>query len=299
MRKCVLLIVCLFVALLSVQAARPRATHEPGVWIAGGYHGLLLPSGSDKRLLNGYEASLGFDYCLSFRRFLFHTGIGGCLARVNSKGGNASVALPNSVDADGYVFTFVYDLTARSDRYTSISVQVPLMVGAQFDRFYFLLGTKFALTAMAQSTTSLNVSSYGDYPQFLDPFTGMPEHQYFDATAKKATSEVSFAPDIKGAVEIGAQVIKPEENGQPSLRIALYADMSILNIMTSTRRQAPVDHPSTFTDTDMLTPVTPNPYLSTTLVGNGDIRRLAAGVKVVLSFPYTPKKCYPCRWIRD
>ncbi len=251
----------------------------------------------------GVEGSLAFDYRLAANHFLMKTGVGAAVGSTAFHMLDTDVKLPNSIDQDGYDFTFVYQFSNHAYRHTQVEMQVPLMFGATFNGIYFLLGGTFNLSPISWGKSSAKLSTYGDYPQFLDPFTGMPEHQFFDEKTKDSKGTMRTLVWYPSAsLEIGYTLpVAPAKRGEHLLRFALYADYALLNIFKGTA-SAPqinlIETPETFNWDDMYTPVQLRPLFSTPLTSGIAKGQLSIGVKFsyALSVPAKkPQKSGPCR----
>lgn len=309
------LIYIVLVCVLVCVSAHAATTHGVGAYVAGGYHTELLPKNSQLNRPNGWEVGLGFDYRLTAgsdarrgtkARFLFNTGVGVSLRSSSFNAKATDITMPHSFDSDGYEFTFIYHLDKRTDQYMRLGAVVPLMVGAEFNRFYFSVGAKVNLFLLGQVNTQLAVSSYGDYPQFLDPFTSMPEHQFFDSRDLKRKQNVSLKSEVDASIELGcllasAHAKRASKSSGIEVRLAVFADYGLLTFGTGTSTDKPaIQTPAVFSDVeDMFTPIQVNHVLSTTLAGNGKLTPLTAGVRLIVTVPYKSKPSYPCHCIRD
>jgi len=308
--------VLVFVNVASLSA-KTTTLHGVGGYLAGGYHTELLPSNSSLSRPNGVEGGIGFDYRLtvspygrspksSSAKFLFNSGLGLSVRRFGFKADAMEIELPNSVDADGDLFTFVYQLGERKDQYTRFGAVVPLMVGAEFKRLYFTVGAKLNMSLYTQSVTKMNVSSRGDYTQFLDPLIFMPEHQYFPPQELNVKQKTSLASDLMAAAEIGClltpiNTISRRKKTAPELRLSVFADYGVVSFGSTPNANLPsLTTPQTFSVTqDMFAPIRVNHVLSTNLAGDGKITPLTVGARLILSFSYESQPPYPCHCVPD
>ena len=282
-------------------------THGVGAYVSGGYHTELLSKNSQLSRPNGLDIGLGFDYRLTAgsnarrgtkAKFLFNTGVGVSFRQYTFNAKATDIAMPHSFDSDGYEFTFIYQLDKRTDQYMRLGAVVPLMVGAEFNRFYFAVGAKVNISLWGQVNTQLAVSSYGDYPQFLDPFTSMPEHQFFDSRDIQRKQKVSLKSELDASAEIGFIL---RGSSPLEVRLSLFADYGIVtcNLSPATCNLQPVTTPAVFSDVqDMFSPIQVNHALSTTLVGDSKINPLTVGVRLIVSVPYQARKSYPCHCVK-
>lgn len=319
MRKHILHIVhvLVLVHVLVSPSIAAELTHQPGFWVAGGEHTLL----TDKEHALGGTASLGFEYRLQAGYFLMQTGVGMAYNAASFHPADYNAELPGAVDLDGYEFTFVYQFSDRKDTYSSLELQVPLMFGASFPtgsgEFYFLLGGKFSFRPIGWVNMQVMVSTYGDYPQFLDPFTGMPEHQFFDARPLNSLNPLNPLNSLNplnplnsltplASAELGYTMALPRTaRGRGRLlRIALYADVGVLNTFPFYQGMHLSDGlmflPDTFNNENMFTPLGINPYLSA-CSKETVLRDLSVGLKLSYAWSIPARhyrKSAPCHCVQ-
>ena len=143
-------------------------------------------------------------------RFLLNVGVGAfggltAFAQTNE----ATAVLKDQYDLDGDQFDYVYDLRDRHDQYTDIALQVPLMVGVQYGKFYALIGAKVYSHFYTKSHSTGILSTYGKYSEF-DEFRDMPEYQFFTNIALPRAGQkdpkTSLKLDIDASIEIGGRL---------------------------------------------------------------------------------------------
>ena len=82
------------------------------------------------------------------------------------------------VDTQQDMMTYTYYFHDRKDAYTNVAMQVPVLLGAQFDKVYFLVGAKVSMSLFGQSNGTSLVNSEGAYEQFIGDFHDMNEHAF-------------------------------------------------------------------------------------------------------------------------
>ena len=185
------------------------ATAQVGEWT-------LLPSGSTYGPSLGVTGGAGFLYELqagrtySPTRFLLDVGVGagaGMTSYIQSS--SKSVTLPGQYDLDGWKFDYVYNVNDRRDRYNDVAVQVPLMVGMQHKRFYFLAGVKVYAHLWTKTKSTASIETYGDYcygggaggatiigSTGQSDLRNMPEQQFFPGIPKNGGVKTTFNLDM-------------------------------------------------------------------------------------------------------
>ena len=207
----------------------------------------LMPSGSEYKPSLGVAGGGGFLYELQARskynptRFLFDVGVGvtgGLTAFTQTN--EATAVLSNQYDLNEDLFDYVYDLRDRHDQYTDIALQVPLMVGVQYGKFYAMIGAKVYSHIYTKSHSTGILSTYGKYEDF-DEFRDMPEYQFFTdiqlPRAGQKDPKTSLKLDIDASLEIGGRLGPisdgtgfdvPKQNIE--YRLAGFVDYGLLDI---------------------------------------------------------------------
>lgn len=177
----------------------------------------LLPSGSEYGASLGVAGGGGFIYELqayskysSPAQFLFQVGVGATGGMTSFRQSNeATAVLKDQFDLEGERFDYVYDLRDRHDEYRDVALQIPLMFGVQYGKFYLLAGAKVYSHIYTKSRSTGLLNTYGRYEDF-DDFTGMPEYQFFSdiqlPLAGQKSPKTSMKLDIDASLEIGGRL---------------------------------------------------------------------------------------------
>lgn len=313
-----LTVCCLLLMFSGTSIASAEVLHQPGFYVEGGARMVMLnkanlqftpaemnnPSGG-----MGWMGGAGFEYRLQANHFLMGMGVGFTTGSAAFHLPDSEAALPNSVDQDGDAFTFVYQFSNHSFKYSTLSPQVSLAFGGTFNNVYFLLGGAFHIIPLSWGESAVDIATYGDYPQFLDPFTGMPEHEYFNTRrrteAHPSLSDGTLSATVSATAEIGYTIAIPaSQQREHLLRIAFFADYAFLNLLgkgsggeNATSGNRLISIPSSFDYRDMFTPVQLNPLVTSSLTSGIGLGQASFGLKFsyAISIPShkrSPK--YPC-----
>ncbi|MCM1034345.1 MAG: hypothetical protein NC038_02125 [Paludibacter sp.] len=184
----------------------------------------------------GVGAGVGFGYELQANHFLFTVGVSANVAHSAFDLSGAEYAF-EAIDTESDPLTYIVSADNRKDMYTNTSVQIPLMLGGQFNRFFFLLGAKVDLSAYCASKVKAEISTKGDYPQFIDPFEHMPEHGFYDNATFVNKGKVTFNPNVMASAEIGWRLGEIARgtgydvpNPKTIYRLSLFADYGLLDL---------------------------------------------------------------------
>lgn len=254
---------------------------------AGGW--VLLPGGNSKlSTAGGPGAELGFVYEFQRKHLIFQTGVGAEFGMATFHSDSADVVQLGAKDMHGEHFEYTYEFGRRTDRYIDVAVEVPLLLGGQWNRFYFLGGAKMKYHVFTRSNVEGNFSTYGLYERF-DPFRNMPEYEFVDnmestqAVASGLNLDIALSAEIGfrlGEIYQGSGFDVPKQRTQ--YRLAIFADYGLLNIHRNGTKNA-IETPAVYTAHHMLDGVRFNDVLSTTYA-NGKLNNLLVGVKFTVLF---------------
>lgn len=131
-----------------------------------------------------------------------------------------------------------------SKRYTEqqnrFSVGLPVMFGAQFSRYYFLVGAKVNMGVWGGYSMRSPLTTYLEDPTLIDDLTNMPNHT-LQTTEVRNSGSLKFGLDVTGSAEFGisldewmpssALTIGRGRVKMPvSYRLGVFADYGFLNI---------------------------------------------------------------------
>jgi len=258
-----------------------------GVYAQAGMYSLISKDQTGSSSFGvGPEGGIGLAYQLQYRHFVFNTGLGMTVGAASFHTPDNMISIPNSIDKDQYVFTYRYQFSKRHDRYTTIGLQIPIMAGFSVNNLIITAGCKLKWYGLCSTSVKSNVETWGEYPQFVDPFTGMPEHQFYSATSLTRRGSYRFKPEIALSIE-ATWVITPR------YQLAFYADYGVNDSGTDGQGNL-VSVPSVFSeDASMLEDVQFTNWLGSDRMNGGQLHSLTAGVRFTVFFPLTKK--YPCR----
>ena len=250
-----------------------------------------------QQLKGGPGAGLDVTYNLEYGHFLFETGLD--FRFLNSTSAYGFMAQRQD-KTYGATYTYLFDNTREMRNMAQVGI--PLMFGAQFNKFFFLVGAK------AHYTLFGNYSQKGLYdivvndPALLEPY-GMGIHELNGNTNQKI---VFKQPEVSVAAEIGLDLddwlqaqpdpkakkakVKPGQRlpfGREHIhyRVSLFAEYGVLNT-----NGTPKANPVEFATTSELVQNS-----NTMLAWNGDtkLNNLFVGAKFAVQFEVPGKKARP------
>lgn len=257
--------------------------------------GTLNQNNALQQLKGGIGAGLDVTYNLVYKKFLFEVGVD--FRYLNSASTYGFQTTRNDLTY-GATYNYMFD-NMRETR-NMMQIGVPIMFGAQFDRYYFLVGAKVGYSLFG------NYSHKGQYditvndPALLEPY-GMGIHAIPNAT----NTAIKFTqPEVSVAAEIGIDLdewlqaqpdkkkakVKPGERlpfGKEHIhyRVSLFAEYGVLNTNAT-----PAALPVEFASNDVSVQKT-----NTMLAMNGDtkLNNLFVGAKFTIQFEVPGKSARP------
>ncbi len=236
--------IILLVAVLFSGTAMADIKHYIGAQINGGEWSLwdnAGPTGND--VSYGAAGALGFNYEMQVgptygeTRFLLNVGLSaqaGLTVFIPKR--NFTYALPGQTDNQGDTFDYTYVFTNRRDRYNKLVAQVPVLVGVQHKRFYMLAGVKVGYNALGTYKAQGQLTTYGSYPQFIDPVTKFPATQFYDQPEplSKDGKSVINPISVDATIEMGGRIgFLTNDKGYDvpkrviEYRLAVFADYGV------------------------------------------------------------------------
>lgn len=214
--------------------------------------GTLNQSNALQQLIGGGGAGLDVTYNLEYKHFLFETGLDFRFLNSTSAYGFTAERTDKTYGA-----TYYYLFDNLREMRNMAQIGVPVMLGAQINRFYFLLGAKVHYSILGMYSHKGQYDIVVNDPALLEPY-GMGIHNLNG----KTNQPIKFKqPDVSVAAEIGIDLdewlqkepdpknkakVKPGER-QPfgrqhvHYRASLFAEYGVLNT-NATPNANPVEY---------------------------------------------------------
>ena len=258
--------------------------------------GTLNENNALQQLKGGAGAGLDITYNLEYGHFLFETGLD--FRFLNSTSAYGFTATRTDLTY-GATYNYLFD-NLRETR-NMLGIGVPVMFGAQFSRYYFLLGAK------VHYGLPMGYSSKGQYdivvndPALLEPY-GLGIYNLNGKTDQKM---VFRQPEVSVAAEVGIDLdewlqAQPDKKSQKKVkpgerlpfgrehihyRVSLFAEYGVLNT-----NNTPAAQPIAFAGNDVEVNNT-NTFLA--MNGNTTLNNLFVGAKFAVQFEVPGKKERP------
>ena len=263
--------------------------------------GTLNQSNALQQLIGGPGVGINLGYNLEYGHFLFETGIDFRYLNSSSAYGFNALRIDKTYDAKYY---YLFD--RMTEMRHMLQVGVPVMFGAQFSRYYFLVGAKVYYSLMAPYSQKGKYDIVVDDPRLVDPY-GMG---IYDLNGKTNQPVKFQQPDVNLAIEVGVdldewlqkqpredkdakkkqQAVKAGQRlpfGREHIhyRVALFAEYGLLN-NNATPAATPVEFDANSVEVKQT---------NTLLAMNGDtkLNNLFVGAKFTIQFEVPGKKARP------
>lgn len=201
-----------------------RIAHYLGLSANGGFL-----QARDSITNNGKDLQANFVYEYHFKHFILQTGAGIGYASLNSPHFQTQGKLENQTDELGFPYTLVYS-SSKSINYKYGYVQVPILLGAQYNQLYFLVGAKAGFDFIGKMRATESLSKTAQYDRYVSP---LPLENRPKITN---TNDKPFILDTRLSAEIGLRLTRKHyvssyrTNTIPTCRIGAYFDYGLIPI---------------------------------------------------------------------
>ncbi len=280
-----------------------QSKHYMGITMAGGYSAMASYK-PELLSAHGGGGSFGFLYEFKHGNFLLQTGLNINFVQTTNFLGDYEDGR-RTFDTQETEYYLKYYFKDRKDRLNETNLQIPILFGGNYNRFYFMGGVKLNVNLRSRSLMTANATTIGMYDRYFDPFTDMPNHGLvtqmniddrkegfgvpFDALL---SFEVGYSHNLKillTAKKTG--YIKSLEN---IVRIAAYIDYGLVNHFREGRYN---DLYMIHNNYPMNLDAIQMPHIYTTKNNLGAfVNNINAGVKLTFLINTVYGKChwYPC-----
>lgn len=275
----------------------------------------MMPQKSVLKPSLGVGGAFTVHYELEVNHFLFQTGIGANGGWTQFKVpeiAEMSHILPNQRDIENQLMNYIYQFSDRRDAYAPLNAQIPLLLGGNWNRFYFLAGAKLNLNGITWTWQKSNLQTAGEYidkqgnPIFQQPITGVPAQQFYgpeDNMILSSRSKTNLNLDVNATAEIGIRLgyIRPATGfdvprTDTQYRLAIFADYGLMDCHKAQKKQVLVA-PSKYAPAvpeSMTKGLKMNDILSTSNIAQA-VNSLLVGIKFTILFEMTSsQKCVTC-----
>ena len=254
----------------------------------------LLHTMEGRPMSPGMNGNIGVDYRLFHNNCIFSIGAEGMYQLSANKMEDLDVTLP-MVDTEGDLFGMHVQVDKARDLAHMVNVNIPILVGGEWKRFYFMVGPKVSLNIYGAGSSTATFETYADYTRAYDDFHEMPNHLLASGLQMSSnTVPVKWERlNIMAHAEIGARFnhmfkhkqfrINPDK---VRMYLAAYVDFGVLNLHT-VQGGAPVFG---YQETDHGVQFYSQPLMISSLANGVTFRNLNVGIKYTIAFEGRQRK---------
>jgi len=247
----------------------------------------LLHNVPDHKASAGLNTNIGVDYRLYHNNFIFSAGVEGMYdLNVNSLEA-MDFSLP-MIDTEGETFNMHVLVDQSRDLAHMVNLNIPILLGGEWGRFYFMVGPKVSLNLYGSTSTSAKVTTYGEYERYYDDFYDMPNHQFeSDQKMSSASMPLKWNMNVMAHAEIGGRIghmfrhkqfrINPDK---VRMYLAVYADFGLLNLHVAGEGKPQFE----YRETDHGVQFYVQPFMLSNEAANAVFRNLNVGIKYTVAF---------------
>jgi len=298
--------------LMGLHASEYSGSHHlVGLSLSGGWSTFLNNMPEAKNTPGGGVMDLYLLYEYHFAGLMVQTGLGISAQRVFTDLNEANIYHENMMDTWSGItpapFTLKHTFADRRDMAQQLYGRIPLNVGHYFFGSrgigYFLVGVNAGYAFKGSTATSMIVSTAGKYERYVGIWEEMDNHGFRkDVPLERKGDQLALKFDLAAHAEIGYEYntrqsvknyrTRPADRLDGRLRVAAYADCSLLNICPSTKGVLygiPTESIYDFST------YTTDHVFSTEEASKSWLRNLSIGIRVSFLFAFRPKdRCILC-----
>lgn len=248
----------------------------------------LLHTMPNQKTASGFNPTIGVDCRVYYNNFLFSVGVE-AMYQLNT----FSISPFNDTipmrDTEGNDFRMIAQVGKPRDLTHMVNLNIPILFGGEWGRFYFLVGPKVSLNLYGAASSSAVYETYADYTRAYDDFHDMPIHQLeSDQLMSSNTLPLKWEQmNIMAHAEIGARFNrmhrhKQFRNNPDKIRmyLAAYVDYGVLNIYKSYTGAEWYGHGNAGEALQF----TLRPVITTKFADNAQFNNLNVGIKYTIAF---------------
>lgn len=219
------------------MSAQRRASVKSVLFWGGTGYSSILSNADDLKSGGGVGYEFGVGYEWSKKNFMVHAGvelqgINGVLKKDDFVHTLALVDDDWMAPGGGEAYIGKFYFSEIKDRNHIGYVNIPLMLGFNYNGFYFLAGGKVGVNVYGGNTAKNSVKIAGDYEEHPDEVEDVPIHG-FGTTSEKNKYSVKTALNYGLSLEMGMNLrLAPDKNSKWRYRVGLFADYGLANLNT-------------------------------------------------------------------
>lgn len=258
----------------------------------------------DQKPAAGMNTDFGLDYRLFHNTFLFSIGVEGMYELNANHLENINMFLP-MIDTEGDLFNMHVQMDKSRDLTHMVNVNIPVLFGGEWKRFYFMAGPKVSLNMYGATSSKAQYTTFGEYERYYDDFYDMPNHQFETGRQMASgTLPMKWNFNIMAHLEVGGRIGHMFKHQQFRLNpdmvrmyLAVYADYGVLNLYSGATEDV-----GTFgyRETDKGVQFYVQPLMLSNLAAGAKFHNMNIGIKYTVAFEIpTASKSYIYDWKKE
>ncbi len=289
--------------------------HSLGVWGYMGYSALFQNMSDNdfvSKTVGGFGGGVGLGYQLQYKHFLFNAGLEyehyNSLSRFS--GANNQDFSQTFKMLPYETMEYTYHFSEFVDRSAAGYLQLPLLFGGEWGRYYFLAGPKLGLNVLGTSATSSYLTTDIVDRELIAPLSEMLTHSLVtNEFYQGQPTKLQYGFDLSLAAEFGIYLdewihTKPKKGQKAEVktfwdrfryRIGVFADYGVLSIQQKSNIVPGRNLPVLFNDATQPLDLSMVPMLTTERTQNLRVNPFLVGVKLAIFYelPRKQKKMLP------
>jgi len=206
--------VILFVGLLCFRVFAPVFAHtklspekHQFMWASADFgYATLLNYSTKVPNPQGFSPAISGGYRIYYNNFILQTGLSLRYGYFRYMIADDHVQL-SMLDTEGDPFTMHALVRDCRDLSHMINIGIPLSIGAELKKFYFLIGIKPAFVFYGQAKSEALLTTYGEYDRYMNDFVSMHNHSFVDDQPIQSDwLKIPYNFNISGHLEIGLRL---------------------------------------------------------------------------------------------
>lgn len=165
---------------------------------------------------NGIGLGGGIGYRYQKSRFLFDVGLNIHYVYGRDKYSTRIDSVPGMFDEEGHEYTGLHVYSNRKQVTRRLSMQLPLLVGLDFKKVYFLVGPKVNIGVWGNAREKGTYGYWGDDGLLINPFS-MDGHGFIGGQPYETTPKsFGLTFDVRAYFEVGVKVMEKKIKNHPT-----------------------------------------------------------------------------------
>lgn len=183
---------------------------------------------------NGANMGVGIGYRYAYNHFLLDIGIGAHYRYMNNGLSTLHVEAVPSVSPWGYNYDQYDTYSDRADNIHRLGLELPIMIGAEFGKVFFLVGAKGGYDLWGGLQEKCKFSREAVFEKYGSGWTAMPNHDLPENQPYKCDQmNIANSWDLRACAEVGYYLLGKTRGmmtskPSPVLALSAFAEYTVL-----------------------------------------------------------------------